>query len=239
MAECCRGVEIRRTWCETELVRSFGGKLSPGTPDGMFEAWDGALTCVQVVRVPLIAEMDPVGMQETLARTILTKVVKSQQWLRISHVSPEDFVIFCWLPFTIPIDVAQNAEELMERVQDLDSRFSLRLRVPAEAGALFPALFAYSNPCRKPRSSTSRCQSVSESDVTCFTGTEDYIDEESEGCEWDITWDWDLDVSSAEIYEPVIEHEQHSIDMLPIISEVSACTVPLDTSNKAVWDDGG
>ena len=55
MADCCLGLEIRRTWSEQELVRSFGGRMPPGTPDGMFETWDGTLTCVQVVRVPLVS----------------------------------------------------------------------------------------------------------------------------------------------------------------------------------------
>lgn len=32
--DCCLGLEIRRTWSEQELVRSFGGQMPPGTPDG-------------------------------------------------------------------------------------------------------------------------------------------------------------------------------------------------------------
>jgi len=66
MADCTQGVEVRRTWSEREMVRSFGGQISPGTPDGMFESWDGTLTCVQVVRVPLTTELSLEGVQETL-----------------------------------------------------------------------------------------------------------------------------------------------------------------------------
>ena len=47
--------------------------------DGLrFESWDGRLTCVQVVRVPLVREADASAMQHTLTQTILSKVVKSQ-----------------------------------------------------------------------------------------------------------------------------------------------------------------
>lgn len=195
IAECTRGVDVRRVWSEREMVRSFGGQMSPGTPDGMFEDWDGALTCVQVVRVPLVDGMSLECMRDALAQTILTKVVKSQQWLRFCHAPPRDFVIFCWLPFPIPNAVADSAEVLMQRVRELDPRFSLRLRVPAQAGALFPALFAHANPARK--GSSRGCRSVSESDVTAFTGSEEE-DDEDEGCPWDITWAWDLEWSVVE-----------------------------------------
>merc|ERR1711937_128973 len=32
--------DVRRTWTEAELVRSFAGQLTPGTPDGMVELWE-------------------------------------------------------------------------------------------------------------------------------------------------------------------------------------------------------
>lgn len=213
-------------WSETEMVRSFGGNVFPGTPDGMFECWDGTLTCVQVVRVPLIRDMNSEQMQDILAYTVLTKVVKSQQWLRATNVIPFDFVIFCWLPFVIPLDVAQGTERLMERLQMLDPRFSLRLRVPAEAGALFPALFAYVNPLHRSKSS-SRCRTISESDVTVFTGLEDCSDDET--CDYDITWEWDIDCSD-------------SIALLPTEIRMDACGQRLMTPEPAYqfgYDDGG
>jgi len=187
LEDCAHGVEIRRTWSEQEMVRSFDGRHFPGTPDGMFESWDGALTCVQVVRVPLVRELSLDGMHETLAHTMLTKVVKSQQWLRASHVVPQDFVIFCWLPFSVEQEVVDRAEALMERVRDLDSRFSLRLRVPAEARALFPALFASNHEFQQQR-----CRGFSWSDVSTYTGSEE-SDEEDEEVAWDITWGWEED----------------------------------------------
>jgi len=116
MAECMRGLDIRRTWTEKAMVRSFGGSLFPGTPDGMFETWEGKLTCVQVVRVPITKNMGIEEMQTVLSGTVLSKVVKSQTWLRSTSSNPTDFVIFCWLPFTIPAFVAERADELMRRV---------------------------------------------------------------------------------------------------------------------------
>ena len=142
MQDCSLGVEVRRMWSEQELVRSFGGRMSPGTPDGMFETWDGRLTCVQVVRVPLVREADTSAMQHTLTQTILAKVVKSQTWLRFVHVMPHDFIIYCWLPYRIPDEVSQHVDVLMSNLRKLDARFSVRLRLPAEPDAIFPALLA-------------------------------------------------------------------------------------------------
>lgn len=191
LEECTLGAEVRRTWSEREMVCSFDGRHFPGTPDGMFETWDGALTCVQVVRVPLLAEFDLSALKEALAQTVLTKVVKSQHWLSASHIVPQDFVIFCWLPFAIPEDVSEHAETLMQRVQKLDPRFSLRLRVPAQAGALFPALFA---------SSARERRRVTESDVSTYTGSEESDDEEL--LPWDITWGWDHDWEDPSVEMP-------------------------------------
>jgi len=186
LQDCTQGVEVRRVWSEKEMVCSFDGRHFPGTPDGMFEAWDGALTCVQVVRVPLVAGLSLGCMQETLAQTVLTKVVKSQQWLRASHVVPQDFVIFCWLPFRVAPEVVEHAEALVRQVQQLDPRFSLRLRVPADPGALFPALFACNHDIEVQRS-----RGYGWSDV-CTYGTSDAEDEDEE-CPWDITWGWELE----------------------------------------------
>lgn len=185
--DCTLGAEVRRTWSEREMVRSFDGRHFPGTPDGMFETWDGALTCVQVVRVPLLRELDLGALKETLAQTVLTKVVKSQQWLAATHVVPHDFVIFCWLPFAVPEDVSEHAEALMRRVRKLDPRFSLRLRVPAQAGSLFPAMFACT---------TRERRRVLESDVSTYTSGDE--SDEDEVPSWDITWGWDHDWEPSE-----------------------------------------
>jgi hypothetical protein len=186
LAECMQGFDVRRIWSEQELVRSFGGQQSPGTPDGMFEKWDGVLTCVQVVRVPLVLGMSPAIMEHVLAQTVLCKVVKSQQWLRSVHASPNEFIIFCWLPFPVASSIADYADTLMHRVQQLDWRFSLRLRVPALPGALFPTQFATT------KRSEAKARSVSESEVSRYSGEEtESSDDDDELCNWDITWTWE------------------------------------------------
>uniref|UniRef100_A0A7S1AV35 Uncharacterized protein n=1 Tax=Noctiluca scintillans TaxID=2966 RepID=A0A7S1AV35_NOCSC len=185
MTDCCQGVEVRRTWAETELVRTFGGHQFPGTPDGMFEDWCGTLTCVQVVRVPLVLGMNSECMQRSLAQTVLVKIVKSQTWLRATECAPHEFIIFCWLPFSVPLVVVEYSDSLMDRVRQLDPRFSLRLRVPARPGSLFPALFA-SNRDGKLK----HCLSCS--DLATFGGSADDTDDVD--FEWDITWDWASEV---------------------------------------------
>lgn len=190
LEECTWGVDVRRTWSEREMVRTWDGRIIPGTPDGMFESWDGALTCVQVVRVPLAIDMNEGVMQETLAQTLLRKVVKSQHWLCTSHVVPHDFILFCWLPFDIPEVVMECALALMDRVRDLDPRFSMRLRTPADRDALFPPLFAHTS--AKDR------RSVTESDVSTYTGEASTSDDD-DTCEWDITWAWEEDWSPSSL----------------------------------------
>lgn len=186
LQDCMFGVDVRRIWSEKEMVCSFGGRHFPGTPDGMFETWDGVLTCVQVVRVPFAVEANSDSMKDSLYHTILTKVVKSQQWLRASHVVPQNFIIFCWLPIAIPDEVAQDAEELMMRVQTMDPRFSLRLRVPAHASSLFPAMFA----CNYDRE-RQKSRAYSWSDMTTYNSS-DVQSDEDECCPWDVfdedTW---------------------------------------------------
>jgi len=200
MEVCTLGLEVRRTWSEQEMVCSFGGCMLPGTPDGMFECWDGALTCVQVVRVPLVAEMRLEEAQEALLQTVLTKVVKSQAWLSATSVMPTDFVIFCWLPFQIDPVLVERTEASMDRIRALDPRFSLRLRVPADAGALFPALFACNYSVEAQRS-----KSRSWSEVATFTGSsQENSDDEDSFAPWDITWEWDEDAQKpAEVEEDV------------------------------------
>lgn len=241
MAECTRGVEVRRMWSEQEMVCTFGGQMFPGTPDGMFEAWDGTLTCVQVVRVPFTREMTARELQDVLCQIVVTKVVKSQHWLHATHVVPVDFIVFCWLPFAISQAVAESADALMERIRKQDPRFSLRLRVPAKAGALFPALFACSGHSRRA------VGRYSESDVSTYSGEEESDDDE---WQWDITWWWDDDCQGAERHEQM--EEQAEGDGGPSDRRMSdddsweAHTTPsqhasLEASERIryIWDDGG
>jgi len=236
LQDCTLGVEVRRTWTEQEMVRSFGGQMSPGTPDGMFESWDGDLTCVQVVRVPLVIGADVCSMQDTVVQTILTKVVKSQCWLRFTQAMPHDFVIFCWLPFQVPEAVVEHAETLMERVRVFDHRFSLRLRVPPEPAAIFPALFA----CHQQDRSRNRSRTLTESDVSEYSpGSGASPDEDSDdGCDWDITWTWDVDVSmSLEVVEPTCRETECVLDnSAAAASDAEDDDFVLEWN---IWDDNG
>mmetsp|Transcript_19014 Transcript_19014/g.28573 ORF Transcript_19014/g.28573 Transcript_19014/m.28573 type:complete len:291 (-) Transcript_19014:280-1152(-) len=192
VAECAQGVKVSRVWSEQELVRSFSGRMFPGTPDGMFESAQGDITCVQVVRVPIIVHMTPTQMETALRDTVLAKVEKSQQWLRACRCEPANFVIFCWLPFAVPESVMSVTFELMDRVRCKDRRFSLKLRVPPDPADLFPTRFAahvidYGFERRR--------RTVSESDITVYTGSDLDSEEEDDLCSWDITWDWGLSES--------------------------------------------
>lgn len=247
MQDCTLGLEIRRTWSEQELVRTFGGLMPPGTPDGMFETWDGTLTCVQVVRMPLVREADCATLQHTLTQTILGKVVKSQAWLRASSITPHGFIIFCWLPFEIPESLKNHVETLMSRVQMLDHRFSARLRLPAEPEMIFPALFACNHD-----SIVNRCRSLSESDVSTFEECEGHVEDDDEICEWDITWDWaGEDESPAELRQDgeykqteqdsdgkCLDNDNQVCDVLQLCGSVAVADQFPDKL-RLHWDDKG
>lgn len=142
LEKCMAGIDIRHAWSEREMVCSRQGQQYPGTPDGMFQTWGGRLICVQVVRVPIRMEMSAERKRQQLLQTMLTKVSKSSTWLQASRILPQDFVIFCWLPCGISNAVAEQAFALMRLVQEWNPTFSLRLCVPSDASALFPATFA-------------------------------------------------------------------------------------------------
>eukprot|EP00929_Paragymnodinium_shiwhaense_P000363 TRINITY_DN100609_c0_g1_i1.p1 TRINITY_DN100609_c0_g1~~TRINITY_DN100609_c0_g1_i1.p1 ORF type:complete len:300 (+),score=34.81 TRINITY_DN100609_c0_g1_i1:354-1253(+) len=249
LAECMLGVEVRRTWSETDMVRSSCGNHLPGTPDGMFENWDGDITCVQVVRAPLVASMSLEVVQETLSKTVLTKVIKSQRWLAASSILPAEFIVFCWLPYPVSETLIVQTEELMQRIRGLDPRFSLRLRVPAEPGDLFPARFASS--CSKAASS----RNVSESDVSTFNGDVCNSDDDDDfpwGVPiWDADWSEDVYQEAYCDDEPVVEELSGDItggvpaglafkedlaepDKLALIHNDAGLP-----ASVAVWDPGG
>jgi hypothetical protein len=146
LEECMRGVEVRRTWTEKKLVVSFGGSMLPGTPDGMFEDWNGDLTCVQVVRVPITEIMDMHDVSEVLYQTVLTKVIKSQAWLIATKTRPKYFIIFCWLPRIeggYADSCGDRTQALLERLRTNWWPFHVRAMVPDRCDDLFPAKFAF------------------------------------------------------------------------------------------------
>jgi hypothetical protein len=177
------GQDVRRTWSETELVRVFAGQLTPGTPDGMVELWDGSIICIQVVRAPILKSMTVEDMKATLAQTVVAKVVKSQAWLRHTQVMPYEFVIFAWLPFSPDGAVLAHAEALIARLRSAkDSRFTLRLRIPEDVEALFPVLFGIRGPPEKRKTFSE--EDVSPASLLC---------EDDDGDDFDLGLYWDMD----------------------------------------------
>jgi len=154
MQLCMQTLDVKRQWCESDLVWYCEGQTLPGTPDGMFDYWDPESMstkriCVQIVRVPLASGMSSDEQRRTLEQTILNKIVKSQKWLLASHTLPHQFVIFCWLPYQVAAKAEQSAASLMQEVQvSKDYRFSLRLEVPERVEHVFPRAF---NKKEKPR----------------------------------------------------------------------------------------
>lgn len=183
LVACIRDRPVRRVWSERELVRTFGGAMTAGTPDGMFELWDSTLTCVQVVRAPWRRCMGRLQLAQTLEYCVLAKVVKSQAWLRASASAPHTFVVFVWLPFDAP-DCVGPAHDLMDRVRQLDARFRLELAVPEAPQDLFPPLFATTCSLRKASS-----QSFSEADIC----SEDELVIASDSDDWECPGLWDDD----------------------------------------------
>lgn len=185
-----RGIAVRRQWAETQLVHSFGGRQLPGTPDGMFEDWDGNLTCVQVVRVPISPHMTATQVEETLYNVVLTKILKSQAWMKASGTLPHEFVIFCWVPPVAEgwLESGHNcarAQELVDRMKLEGWPFYLKVMEPTEPGALFPSKFAFSHTGRECRGKQ-RKSSVSEADLSTFDPGDFDSDVEEEPFEWDI-----------------------------------------------------
>lgn len=192
MEECMRGVDVRREWSEMQMVGSFGGMMFPGTPDGMFEDWEGHLTCVQVVRVPLHPEMSTAEIAETIYNTVLTKILKSQTWMKFTHIVPRDFIIFCWLPPLLNVYVEachERAQALVERVRNEGWPFYLKLMVPTQPGALFPAKFAFRHGGCEGRELLSqkvrRRSNISEYELSTFDPT-DFDSSDGDAPDWDI-----------------------------------------------------
>jgi hypothetical protein len=176
MEDCMRGLDVRREWSETEMVSSFGGGMIPGTPDGMFEEWQGVegksrLTCVQVVRAPIHRGMDFDEIEEVLYQTVLTKIWKSQMWMKSTHIVPDEFIIFLWKPFQSVEGTGEKAQALIEKCRQTGWPFVFRCKVPAEPGSIFPLMFAWQGAGREGgmegRFGKKRSK-VSEADLSTF-----------------------------------------------------------------------
>jgi hypothetical protein len=111
--------DVRRTWTEAELVRSFAGQLTPGTPDGMVELWDASVICVQA------------WLRHT---QVMPQEFVIFAWLPFSV----DGAV-----------LAHAEALIARVRTEKDSRFTLRLRLPEDVEALFPVLFGIRGPARQ------------------------------------------------------------------------------------------
>ena len=96
-----RWLQRRESPAAKNDLQSIQANLEFSRPLAQPSAWvdqrkDRGLQIVGLL--PLFPELSSDGMHETLMHTVLTKVVKSQQWLRATHIVPQDFIIFAWLP---------------------------------------------------------------------------------------------------------------------------------------------
>lgn len=146
--DCEQGFVVDKELNEVDLVATSCGSVIPGTPDGGFIDANGLLHLVQVVRVPLMEGMDADAVGDALYDTVLTKVVKSQTWMRATRTLPHEFIIFCWLPprgayreCLQQSDSLLWAEALITNVRSGGWPFTLRVKAPEQADLLFPACF--------------------------------------------------------------------------------------------------
>mmetsp|Transcript_36159 Transcript_36159/g.103422 ORF Transcript_36159/g.103422 Transcript_36159/m.103422 type:complete len:399 (+) Transcript_36159:54-1250(+) len=148
LQECQKGFVVERQLAETDFLMSSCGCHIQGTPDGGFIDSEGSLRLVQVVRVPLLPDMNASAVGDILYNTILAKIVKSQTWMRATCTLPCDFTIFCWLPPVGAYDVCLRDTEallwtdaLLWNVRSGGWPFSLRIEVPQAPSKMFPLLF--------------------------------------------------------------------------------------------------
>jgi len=187
--ECQRGFIVEKRLNETDMLVESCGCVIPGTPDGGFQDSTGALNLVQVVRVPLLPEMDVDTVGDVLYSTVLAKIVKSQQWMKATSVLPRDFIIFCWLP---PVGAYQTCleqsdallwvESLLWNVRSGGWPFTLRIMVPLDPGGIFPNNFGL---CSWKHSQTKLQYYLN--DISYTMSAEDFLDdgfEDEEPMEW-------------------------------------------------------
>jgi len=185
MQECMSGLHVRCEWSEQQMVKTFGGSMVPGTPDGMFEEWNGDLTCVQVVRVPITSNMTHEAQEDVIYHTVLDKLVKSQQWMKATRTVPHEFVIFCWCQGW-PETTGDRVQELIEQVRKEGWPFMLKLMVPTEPGELFHVKFAYQRAGREGgelSQSKVRSGKYSELDLSTYD-PEDFVSSDDEAPDW-------------------------------------------------------
>merc|ERR1719215_247093 len=142
--------------------------------------------------------MAPDAVDDVIYATVLQKVCKSQSYMRATHLLPENFVIFCWLPpLAYPEHTAERSEALMKRLRSGGWPFYLKLMAPSDPGELFPAKFAFHLWGRAGQASDLRTRAISEADLSTFDPTDFESDEGGFQAEVDI-----FVVSDAEEAQP-------------------------------------
>jgi hypothetical protein len=204
---------VQQVWSEQQMVCSFGGGMSPGTPDGMFEDITGSLTCVQVVRVPVLPGMSLKTFVDRVYDTVLTKVIKSQTWMKCTRRVPQNFVIFCWfMPRLRPRHLAaalQPARSLINRVAGGGWPFSLKVAVPDSAEDIFPDRFASQYSCHMNDISSRNIK-----DIVNFCVDVDSDDEP----EWDI-FSFEFDIEEEETESEHDERFDNEIEEIDAVQE--------------------
>lgn len=200
MEYCMQSFDVVQEMSETEMVITSCGTMAPGTPDGGFIDSNGLLRLVQVVRVPLLPDMDAGEVADALYDTVLTKVVKSQAWMKQTGILPHDFTIFCWLPPVGPYEVCLEqsdellwTEALISNVQSGGWPFSLQVKVPDDPGGMFPMFFGQVNRVKKVHQV---CYSLNPSDFE--------TDGEDEAMEWYL---FDHSETEEPVADDVVEDE--------------------------------
>lgn len=202
MEQCKHGISVKKELFETDLVTTWSGSMIPGTPDGGFWDADDLLWLVQVVRVPLRPEMSCDEVVDVLFETVLTKMVKSQAWMKQTCTLPHVFIIFCWLPpvgaYEVCLEALQNSdallwlEALLLNVQSGGWPFRLQVEVPGDPGGIFPAGFGkpaahLSHRSKKKVGADARVKTNPLGDLCYFTNPDSFVvDEEDNLMEWSL-----------------------------------------------------
>lgn len=151
--------------------------------------------------MPLLPEMHAGIVGDVLYDTVLTKIVKSQMWMKATRTIPDEFVIFCWLP---PVGAYQAClkqseaflwtEALIENVRLGGWPFRLKVMVPLDPGSIFPTQFGLNNDKRDKKHHAN--------DICYFVNANDFEEaEDEEHIEWNLFEDSFSAVSEEEVDE--------------------------------------
>ncbi|CAE7949914.1 thrC, partial [Symbiodinium sp. KB8] len=229
---CKMGFEVATELLETDLVFSSCGSLVKGTPDGGFVDTDGLLRLVQVVRVPLLPDMDEDEVADVLFDTVLAKVVKSQTWMKETGTLPHEFIIFCWLP---PVGAYQACltetdallwtEALIFNVRAGGWPFSLVVKVPEQPCNIFPRNFGLRNFRREKADYFT--------EVSFFLRPEDFEDADE-----DEVFAWDLFNDLVTTEPEVVQEDDSDVEKANVANLVAFAIMVVESRINRGQEDG-